>query len=149
MFPTVYPKYRSFYTNVFVNEAHNDYLQLLIETGSTGLRHYALVLGDNILSGQQEDWRIGPTDPNGSVALAAILGITGIVVHSFVDFNLQIPANAALFYVLCVVAAMEPRFSSFGRVRHRRPRPPLKINSQRSEGKVRSKGLTRGQIERP
>jgi len=31
-------------------------------------------------------------------------------VHSLVDFNLQIPANAALFYVLCTVAAMESRF---------------------------------------
>jgi hypothetical protein len=29
-----------------------------------------------------------------------------------VDFNLQIPANAALFYLLCVVAAMEPRFGT-------------------------------------
>jgi len=46
-----------------------------------------------------------------------MLGISGILVHSFVDFNLQIPANAALFYVLCVVAAMEPRFDV-----HRRPR---------------------------
>jgi hypothetical protein len=26
-------------------------------------------------------------------------------VHSFYDFNLQIPANAALFYVLCGLAA--------------------------------------------
>jgi hypothetical protein len=53
----------------------------------------------------------------------AMLGVTGILVHSFVDFNLQIPANAALFYVLCVIAAMGPRFSAFGRVHFRRPRP--------------------------
>ena len=32
-FPTVYPRYRSFHTNLFVNEAHNDYAQLLVETG--------------------------------------------------------------------------------------------------------------------
>ena len=35
-FPTVYPSYRSFYTNLFVNEAHNDYAQLLVETGLVG-----------------------------------------------------------------------------------------------------------------
>jgi hypothetical protein len=29
-------------------------------------------------------------------------------VHSFLDFNLQIPANAALFYVLCAIAAAAP-----------------------------------------
>ena len=49
-------------------------------------------------------------DTNGAVALAALLGVTGILVHSLVDFNLQIPANAALFYVLCAVTAMETRF---------------------------------------
>ncbi|MGA7286993.1 MAG: O-antigen ligase family protein, partial [Terriglobales bacterium] len=32
-FPTVYPEFRSFYTTFFVNQAHNDYLQLLVETG--------------------------------------------------------------------------------------------------------------------
>jgi O-antigen ligase len=35
-FPTVYPGFRSFYTNLFVNEAHNDYAQLLVETGLVG-----------------------------------------------------------------------------------------------------------------
>ena len=40
-FPTVYPSYRSFYTNLFVNEAHNDYAQLLVETGLLG---FALML---------------------------------------------------------------------------------------------------------
>ncbi len=35
-FPVVYPQFRSFYTNFFVNEAHNDYLQLLAETGLCG-----------------------------------------------------------------------------------------------------------------
>ena len=35
-FPTVYPQFRSFYTNFFVNAAHNDYLQLLAEMGVLG-----------------------------------------------------------------------------------------------------------------
>jgi hypothetical protein len=39
---------------------------------------------------------------------AALLGCVGILVHSFLDFNLQIPANAALFYVLCAIAASAP-----------------------------------------
>ena len=51
----------------------------------------------------------------------AMLGITGILVHSFIDFNLQIPANAALFYVLCVVAAIEQRFGRSIRKHVRRP----------------------------
>ena len=35
-FPVVYPQFRTFYTNSFVNEAHNDYLQLLTEMGLLG-----------------------------------------------------------------------------------------------------------------
>jgi hypothetical protein len=38
-------------------------------------------------------------------SLAGLLGVTGILVRSFVDFNLQIPANAALFYVVAAIAA--------------------------------------------
>ena len=35
-FPTVYPQFRSFYTNLFVNAVHNDYVQVLTETGLIG-----------------------------------------------------------------------------------------------------------------
>ncbi len=35
-FPVAYPRFRSFYTNFFVNEAHNDYLQMLVEMGLLG-----------------------------------------------------------------------------------------------------------------
>jgi len=118
VFPTVYPQYRSFYTNLFVNEAHDDYLQLLVEMGILG---FAVMLWFLVVSYWQaaKKLRNWTKDPNGAVALAAVLGVSGIVVHSFVDFNLQIPANAALFYVLCTVAAMEPRFGSFDRMRRR------------------------------
>jgi hypothetical protein len=53
-----------------------------------------------------------------------MLGATGILVHSFVDFNLQIPANAALFYVLCVVAATEAKFGTHRRARRSRTNGP-------------------------
>jgi len=45
---------------------------------------------------------------SGALTVAALLGCVGILVHSFLDFNLQIPANAALFYVLCAIAASAP-----------------------------------------
>src|SRR6202008_802267 len=44
---------------------------------------------------------------DGALSLAALLGCTGILFHSFVDFNLQIPANAAFFYALCALAASQ------------------------------------------
>ena len=103
-FPTVYPSYRSFYTNLFVNEAHNDYAQLLVETGllGFGLMLWFLVRLYRYGLPTSRRWEF---EWDGAVSLAALLGCTGILLHSFVDFNLQIPANVALFYVLCGLAA--------------------------------------------
>ena len=106
-FPTVYPSYRSFYTNLFVNEAHNDYAQLLVETGllGFGLMLWFLVRLYQYGLPTSRRWEF---EWDGAVSLAALLGCTGILLHSFVDFNLQIPANVALFYVLCGLAASRP-----------------------------------------
>src|SRR5579863_579971 len=116
-FPVVYPQFRSFYTNFFVNEAHNDYLQLLSEMGLLGfatMLWFFAVLFRRVRS-KISKW---PTDVSGAVTLACTLGIVGILVHSLIDFNLQIPANAALFYVFCTIAAAPPLLQ---RARKRRP----------------------------
>jgi len=106
-FPIVYPEFRSFYTTFFVNQAHNDYLQLLVETGLAGfsIAVWFLVLVFRRAAGKLENWT---ETASGALTVAAMLGCVGILVHSFLDFNLQIPANAALFYVLCAIAASPP-----------------------------------------
>jgi O-antigen ligase len=125
-FPEIYPQYRSFYTNFFVNEAHNDYLQLLVETGALG---FALMLWliFVVYRSALRKLTIWPGDTNATLALAALLGVTGILVHSLVDFNLQIPANTALFYVLCAVAASAPAFGQFQRRTRERMHDPLAV----------------------
>jgi len=119
-FPVVFPKFRSFYTNFFVNEAHNDFLQLLAETGIAGfaIMLWFLVVAYRQASTKMANWM---TDVSGAVTLACMVGITGILVHSLVDFNLQIPANAALFYVFCTLAAAPPLYQ---RSRKRKPATP-------------------------
>jgi len=118
-FPVVYPQFRSFYTNFFVNEAHNDYLQLLVEMGLLGfgaMLWFLIVVYRRAVI-KIKDWT---SDVSGAVTLACMLGCSGILVHSTVDFNLQIPANAALFYVFCTIAAAD----SFAQpARKRRPIP--------------------------
>jgi O-antigen ligase len=106
-FPIVYPEFRSFYTTFFVNQAHNDYLQLLVETGLAGfsIAVWFLVQVFRRAAGKLENWT---ETASGALTVAALLGCVGILVHSFLDFNLQIPANAALFYVLCAIAASSP-----------------------------------------
>ncbi len=117
-FEQVYPQFRSFYTRLFVDKAHNDYLQLAAETGLLGFGAAIWFLW-NALSGAWCKTSKWASDINGGVSVAAIIGIAGILVHSLVDFNLQIPANAALFYALCTMSAMTPRFTSHRRERNR------------------------------
>lgn len=102
-FSVVYPSFRSFYTDLAVNAVHNDFVELLVETGLLG---FALMVAFIYLLYRNgvrrvKHWR---HDPRASTALAALVGCTGLVVHGFFDFNLEIPANAALFFALAAIA---------------------------------------------
>jgi hypothetical protein len=77
----------------YYREAHNDYLQVLVETGVPGLVLVLLALTATLRQARTDPWR-----------LAAIVGIA---VHSFLDFDLQIPAVAVLF--VCVAAPVVAR----------------------------------------
>ena len=104
-FTTVYPRFRSFYDDVIVNTAHNDYMQVLVETGITGA---AITLGFLVVV-FREGWRNlqKPQSPGSrGIVLAAMVSVSGIVIHSASDFNLHVPANAAIFFVMCTLAAI-------------------------------------------
>jgi O-antigen ligase len=103
-FATVYPQFRSFYTNLRVNHAHNDYLELLIEMGVAGVAISVWFLVSMFRSGFQK--LFDRNDEEGSVlTLGAMTGVVALLAHSVLDFNLHIAANEALFYSLCFAAA--------------------------------------------
>jgi O-antigen ligase len=93
-------------TNFVVDYAHNDYLQFGVEAGITGW--IAAVISLFIFVGAVRDrMRNDLGDPIIMLQLGAALGVVGILVHSALDFNLHIPANAAWFAV-CVGLATIP-----------------------------------------
>src|SRR6266550_1789336 len=121
LFPIIYPQYRSFSTDLLVNQAHNDYLQALVETGILGFACVLWFIGNLYRRGMRNlrDHSRIATSP----ALGPLVGCTGILVHSFSDFNLHIPPNAALFFVLCGIASNSKTLVA------RRKRPELVLAS--------------------
>jgi len=97
-FEMVFPPYDSLYDGKVVNHAHNDYLEVLAETGVLGGICCALFLGIVLTSAMKGLAELG-TSFGAALNLSGLIGCVGILVHSLVDFNLHIPANALLFFV--------------------------------------------------
>ncbi len=88
--------------------AHNDYLQYVAELGVPILfiiGYFLIIIfrtGFNKLK--------SPSRQTWGITLGAMTGIVALLLHSFVDFNLHIPANALLFVTL-VALVMLPDLS--------------------------------------
>jgi len=89
-----------------VDFAHNDYLQFLAELGVVGFLIVAVFVagilikaGRAVLMEQDVETR--------SLAIACVASLIAILLHSIVDFNLQIPSNALTFaWIAGITAAL-------------------------------------------
>jgi O-antigen ligase len=96
-----------------VIHAHNDYLQLLIETGWIGFiaitSAFFIFLGKSARRIKRLDFIRDPL--RFYLAVGAFSGLISMSVHGLFDFNLQIPANCLYFVVLMAVlsACTQPR----------------------------------------
>lgn len=102
----VFPAYETFYDGKIVNHTHNDYLEGLAETGIAGGLCCAWFLGvllfDSLRRLSQAARAFSST-----IQLSALVACLGFLTHSFVDFNLHIPANALLFFLMANLATVE------------------------------------------
>ena len=88
-------------------EAHNDYLQLLVEGGWL-VTVPALVLVILFAREVRRRFREGRDDRTGYwIRLGAVTGLVAIAFQEIVEFSLQMPGNAAFFTVLCAVAVRQ------------------------------------------
>ena len=97
--PELFLRYQSApWSAGFYREAHNDYIELLAETGVIGfglLAWFFVLGGKRLLQGLK---KISPRAVSLMAAVLAALG--GMAFHELFDFSLQIPANAFLFTLL-------------------------------------------------
>jgi O-antigen ligase len=115
----VFPGYENAYDGRVVDHAHDDYIEGLAETG---------LLGG--LCGVFFLWALFREGRNNFVAeqghfsralhAGAITAVCGILVHSFADFNLQIPSNALLFLLQAYLVTSPPLPSDTPAPRFRR-----------------------------
>ncbi len=98
-FEVAYPEFQSADVVLSPKHAHNDYYQFLIEVGPPGVIILGLLVfltyikGILVLMKRRDSIFCG-------TAVASMMAITCLAIHSFSDFNLQIPANAATLIVL-------------------------------------------------
>ena len=98
-FHMTYPRYRSEAIALSYDHAHEDYLEILADTGIVGLSLLGLMVLLSFFAALAALRRRHDPLMRG-MAFASMMGIIALLIHSTVDFNLQIPANAATFMVI-------------------------------------------------
>ncbi len=102
-FGVAFTRYDTWNGQFRVEQAHNDYLQMLADGGILG---FSCVVGFVFILIRKGiaaiSWRT--SDIHRSISTGALAGCFGILIHSFFDFPLRTPANAFFFLFLVVIA---------------------------------------------
>jgi O-antigen ligase len=106
-FGVVYTRYDTRNGLYRLEQAHNDYLQVLSDGGIFGAviaAFFVIILFrvGFLRRGSADDFRRG-------VATGALAGCFAVLVHSFFDFTLHTTSNALLFLILAALATMNGR----------------------------------------
>jgi O-antigen ligase len=85
--PAVYADHRN-----YVDHAHNEYVEVLCETGLFGF--FILLTGTGMTLLRALKRSLNP------LRLGILTSLLSIIIHNFIDFNLRIPANALMYFLL-------------------------------------------------
>jgi len=101
----VYPRYETMYDGRLVDHVHDDYAETLAEMGLLGgaCGIAFLIL---LIRRAKEAYLTEQGHFSRALHAGAIAAVVGMLVHSFVDFNLHIFSNALLFLVQASLATM-------------------------------------------
>ncbi|HEX8422779.1 MAG TPA: O-antigen ligase family protein, partial [Pyrinomonadaceae bacterium] len=106
-FGVVYTRHDVLHGATRLEQAHNDYLQILADAGIVGgvlglLFIFVLFRYGFSRFNSRDKFRRG-------VAAGALAGCFGVLVHSFFEFSLHMTSNALLFLVLAALATLNGR----------------------------------------
>ena len=93
--------------------AHNDYLQLLADYGLVGMVLFVILLLAHLRAGGASFLKLSASSSNSSspqsdrlaLNIAAISSVAAYMVHSVVDFNMQLPLNALMMASVFAILA--------------------------------------------
>lgn len=124
---SVFPSYETAYDGRLVEHAHNDYIETLAGMGILGgLCGFAFLW--LLYRGARRCFEAEQGHFSRALHAGAIVAVCGLLLHSLVDFNLQIPANAILFLLQACLATSAPLPSENAAPRTRsRPRNRAEI----------------------
>jgi len=105
-FQYLYPMYQSIDSEQFVDHAHNDYLELLVEQGVIGfvLLSIALAYSFREIFKRVISRRHKPTS---RLRIILLITLIAILLHSFVEFVFQIPVISIYFFAFLSLAVRE------------------------------------------
>ncbi len=120
----VFPEYRQEDVGMtYFNHAHNDYMQFAVEFGLIGFMPLLLVVMTTFIVALRAQRQRRDSLMRG-LSFSSMMAIIAFGIHSTVDFNLQIPANAATFMVLLALAWLSLYFKD--KEPSRKKRMPVK-----------------------
>lgn len=131
-FVLIYPGYEpaSDILRVYANHAHNDFLEIALETGVAGMLLMALFV-----------WLVVSGSNRSQFAQAANLSILALMIHSLVDYPLRTYSIAIPFAWLCAVAMSS---IAFGRSAPESARELISEAAARPRYRPAASGLARG-----
>lgn len=97
-----FPAYKPPQLHSYWNHAHNDYLEIMTELGLIGLSLlagvvlYSLFIAVQTLRKRNNSFVLG-------MNFSSLMGTIAILIHSSVDFNLQIITNSSMFMLLLAI----------------------------------------------
>ena len=119
-FGVIYTRYDSHNGLYRLEQAHNDYLQVLSDGGIVGAALGLFFIIALFRMGLQR--RESGDEFRRGVATGALAGCFAVLVHSFFDFTLHTTSNALLFLVLAALATLNGRVETKSSRRRRRRR---------------------------